>query len=764
MTAGGPLLVDRPHEGVARLRLNRPERRNALNHDLVDALDDAVAGLDAPAAVLASTDARAFCGGADLDLDDGARAGVSDRLYSLYRCMIKSGTVLVAAIDGPAVGGGAQLAVACDLRVAGPAARFRFAGPGHGLAVGAWALPALVGRGRAMDLCLTMRWVEAEEALQLGLVDRLVEDPEEEALALAAGIAGLEPDAVRRVKATVATASRHAVALDAEAEGNRASWSGSVAAPPKASPESVRAWTHHLGRSVDPVGLRRELTRGTLTEAFSRVAAASPVRPALEIDGAALNHGELDDRAARIGGWLRDRGVRPGDRVLVAGGSSVELVAAYLGVLRARATMVPADPASTPDELTQLVADSGAVAAWVGGAAVEGLATAGTLRLIVSLEEGNGGSTIAEAVAEGAPLAPESSSGDVAVLAYTSGTTGRPKGVPLTHADLLASLRAAMGAWRWSPDDILVHGLPLSHQHGLSGVQMALLAGSRAVLLARFDPEALCRAVERESATVLFAVPAMYERLLAWEGFDATSLASLRLWVSGSAPLSPALARRIADALGEPPLERYGSTETGLSVSMPYEGTRKDGSVGLPLPGLEVAILDDQARPAEPGEAGEIVLRGPQVFGGYWEDDKATQEAFVGDDWFRTGDLGRLDPADNYLEITGRLKEMIVTGGLNVYPREVELVLEEHPAVERTAVVGVPSERWGEEVVAFVVVGPEAGEDIEGDSLIRHVRSRLSAYKCPKRALIVEALPMSETGKIQRKQLVEMATRQLEEA
>jgi malonyl-CoA/methylmalonyl-CoA synthetase len=528
--------------------------------------------------------------------------------------------------------------------------------------------------------------------------------------------------------------------------------------------EAVRAWAQHLGRPVEPISLRNELTHGTLTEAFHRVAAASAERPALEVDGVALTHGELDAQAARIGGWLRDQGVRPGERVLVAGGSSVELVAAYLGVLRAGAAVVPADPASTPDELAHLLADSGAVAAWASGPAAKRLAGGGSLRLVASLEPGREGApTVAQALAEGVPLPPAGASGDVAVLAYTSGTTGRPKGVPLTHANLLASLRAAMGAWRWSPDDVLVHALPLSHQHGLSGVQMALLAGSRAVLLARFDAEALRRTVARVGATVLFAVPPMYERLLAWEGLGAANLTSLRLWVSGSAPLPPALARRVAEALGEPPLERYGSTETGLSVSNPYDGIRKIGSVGLPLPGLEVAILDEQGRPADPGGDGEILLRGPQVFGGYWGQEKATLEAFTDDGWFRTGDVGRLDPADGYLEITGRLKEMIVSGGLNVYPREVELVLEDHPAVERAAVVGVPSERWGEEVVAFVVAAPTAPDGLEDDSLLRHARARLSAYKCPKRTFVVKALPRSETGKVQRKQLVEMATRQAQE-
>ena len=225
---GEALLIDRPLDGVVRLRLNRPERANALDTRLVEDLHDAITGLDARVAVLASTDSRVFCGGADLDLADAERMRVSERLYGLYERMSMTGTPLVAAINGPAVGGGAQLAVACDVRVAGPMARLRFVGPGHGLAVGAWALPALVGRGRAMDLCLSMRWVDAQEALEIGLVDRRADDPEAEALAMAGQIAALDPAAVGRVKRVVGTASGRAEALAEEAEGNRRAWSGSM--------------------------------------------------------------------------------------------------------------------------------------------------------------------------------------------------------------------------------------------------------------------------------------------------------------------------------------------------------------------------------------------------------------------------------------------------------------------------------------------------------------------------------------------------------
>jgi enoyl-CoA hydratase len=226
---GDPLVIDRPRDGVVRLRLNRPERRNALDLALVEALHDAVGALDAGAAVLASTDPAVFCAGADLDIADAERVRVSERLYALYERMLTCATPHVAALEGPAVGGGAQLAVACDVRIAGPGARLRFVGPGHGLAVGAWALPSLVGRGRAMDLCLSMRWVDADEAVRIGLGDRPADDPQAAALDLAEHIAGLHPEAVQRVKRLVATAAHHGAVLAEEAEGNRRAWSGSMA-------------------------------------------------------------------------------------------------------------------------------------------------------------------------------------------------------------------------------------------------------------------------------------------------------------------------------------------------------------------------------------------------------------------------------------------------------------------------------------------------------------------------------------------------------
>jgi malonyl-CoA/methylmalonyl-CoA synthetase len=491
------------------------------------------------------------------------------------------------------------------------------------------------------------------------------------------------------------------------------------------------AWAGHLGEDVDPGALRARLVEGTLHGCFAATAARRPDALALDVDGERATHGELDARAARLAGWLRAEGVAPGDRVLLCGPTSLALVVAYVATLRAGAIAMPCDAALTADELAHVVGDGAPAAAFVAGDARERLRG---VERVASLDE---------PLPAAEPLAPEQRPGP-ALLAYTSGTTGKPKGVPLTHANLLASTRGAALAWRWSEDDALVHALPLSHQHGLSGVHFTLVYGSRAHIARRFDPATLCATIERERATVLFAVPAMYERLDAWEGFGAADLSSLRLAVCGSAPLPAALSERVAGRLGQLPLERYGSTEAGLDVSNPLDGERRPGRVGRPLPGVELRLA---------GEDGEIQLRGPQVFEGYWRNDEATRDAFSADGWFRTGDLGRLDAADGTLEITGRSKELIISGGLNVYPREVEAVLEEHPEVARVAVAGVPSERWGEEVVAFVV----ADGELDAERLIAHCRERLSAFKCPKRVVALDELPVNRMGKVRRDALVAMA-------
>jgi malonyl-CoA/methylmalonyl-CoA synthetase len=292
------------------------------------------------------------------------------------------------------------------------------------------------------------------------------------------------------------------------------------------------------------------------------------------------------------------------------------------------------------------------------------------------------------------------------------------------------------------------------------------------------DPGRLVAAIRDESASILFSVPAVYERLVAAsEGCgrnregqpgvgqspvtraSESSFGSLRLATSGSAPLSTELWAQAAELIGSQPLERYGTTESGLDVSNPYDGPRKPGAVGIPLPGVEMRVVDSAGAELAADADGEVVVRGPQVFAGYWGDDRATRDSFYPQGWFRTGDVGRIDPDDGYLSITGRIKDLIISGGLNVYPKEVELVLEQHPGVERAAVVGVPSERWGEAVVAFVV---PAGADVDGNELREHARELLAPYKTPKVVLSTDALPFDSFGKLRRSELAQLAADEVE--
>jgi malonyl-CoA/methylmalonyl-CoA synthetase len=515
---------------------------------------------------------------------------------------------------------------------------------------------------------------------------------------------------------------------------------------------ALAAWERHLGEPVERDRLLARLTAGSLHESFHATAVAGPDRPAIDFGDASVTHGELDALAARTASALADRGVAAGDVVVVTSPSSLALITAYLGVLRLGAVALPANPDYTAPELRHLIGDSGAVLVLASGAALER-----------AREAAGGGGSGGAVAAAGAPevldldelvndlpaaeLDPVSREPDsVALLAYTSGTTGKPKCVPLTHANLLASVRGYQLAWRWSPDDVLVHGLPMFHQHGLGGVHATLLAGSRAHILPRFDAAALCAAIAAARGTVLFCVPAMYERLVRWEGIEGAELGSLRLLISGSAPLSPSLAREVTRLIGRQPLDRYGTTESGLDVSNPYDGPRRIGMVGLALPGIEVAVVDPDGVPLEPGTDGEIVVRGPHVFSGYRGGAEVTAGTFYPGGWFRTGDLGRVDPDDGYLQITGRAKELIITGGLNVYPREVEHALEEHASVAAAAVVGVPSEHWGEEVVAAIVPAGDGG--VDEHELIAFARSLLAPYKCPKRVVVVSELPRNALGKV----------------
>jgi malonyl-CoA/methylmalonyl-CoA synthetase len=459
--------------------------------------------------------------------------------------------------------------------------------------------------------------------------------------------------------------------------------------------------------------VRRRLREGNLPEAL-----LAPGGGAI----AGLGRTELRVRSGAVAGGLAKLGVRQGDRVGLYAANSIEWILAYLAGLRLGAVMVPFNPAYRTAEVEHILGDSDPV---VVVADAERAALVDRRLPVVPLGD--------LPLDEPPPLPPLDAESP-ALIIYTSGTTGRPKGALLDHGNLLAQTRGAIEAWRWTAADHLVHALPLFHVHGLAmGLHGSLLTGCEMTLIA-FDPERVVAELEG-AGNLFFGVPAMYQRLCDHLEQHPADLSRVRLFVSGSAPLPPELFGRCQRLLGQPPLERYGITEGGIVVSNPYDGPREPGRVGYPLPGVEVRL----------GKADEIQLKGGQVFSGYWRNPVATEESFE-DGWFRTGDVGEIGD-DGSLAIRGRLKELIISGGFNVYPREVELVLETHPGVAEVAVVGLPSESWGEEVTAFVV---PAGSPPTAGELIAYAQERLARFKCPRAVRFVDALPRNAMGKVQR--------------
>jgi malonyl-CoA/methylmalonyl-CoA synthetase len=490
-----------------------------------------------------------------------------------------------------------------------------------------------------------------------------------------------------------------------------------------------------------------DLSEGrTLPGAFTRAWAAAPEQTVLStLDGRRMSAAELEERTGTAALRYAAAGLVPGDRVLLCAAPSIEMVVAYVGALRAGLTVVPANPAYPPAELATLVA---AARPALGVLDDPGRLTSPAFPVTSPTLDG----------------LPRRSSGlvldaaqphDIALIIYTSGTTGRPKGAPLSHANLLASAHAVRLAWRWTPDDTLALCLPLFHMHGLGvGLHGTLVTGAAAILHP-FSPEAVAAAID-QGASLFFGVPTMYHRLV--ESPHLAALSRLRLAVSGSAPLPADLHAAVRAGSGQVVLERYGMTETAMLASNPYDGPRKPGTVGFPLPGVELRLA-----PREGGVT-EIEVRGPNVIDGYLDDPAATAAAFTEDGWFRTGDLGTYDE-DGYLIISGRAKELIITGGYNVYPREVEELLRTHPAVADAAVVGVPSAEWGETVAAFVVPASTAETTVDegrtvGDperlaaELASWCEQRLVSYKRPRQWHVVDAIPRNALGKIQRHLLI----------
>lgn len=471
---------------------------------------------------------------------------------------------------------------------------------------------------------------------------------------------------------------------------------------------------------------------------------AQPDRTALVVDGYELTYAQLALECADVASWLRSMGAQPGERVLVIGENSAALVTASLGAMWAGCVELVLNASLTTREIEVIARDARPVAVLSADELVSRLPP--QVRSLPVRSFRLTGADPAGSVAE----APVTRAGQaLASLQYTSGTTGTPKGAALSHGNLVAYLRAVIQAWEFTAQDVLFHSLPLSHGHGRNGVYTALLAGATATVHAKTDVEDTMAALARDGATVYYAVPAIWQRVLRNPAFDAAAFRHLRLFTSGSAPLSPALSDALADRLGSRPLERYGCTETGIITTNPLHGQRIAGTVGIDMPGAETAVVDREGRFVGAGVEGEVVARGPSVMRGYWE--RPSEEFFLPGGWFRTGDLGRRESSGNaHLVITGRTKELIITGGLNVYPREVELVAESLTGVAQAAAVGIPSREWGEMVALAVVV---EGRSIDVDALRRSLRSQLSAYKVPKLVKVVSSLPRNSTGKIVRAEL-----------
>jgi len=493
------------------------------------------------------------------------------------------------------------------------------------------------------------------------------------------------------------------------------------------------AWAAHLPDGTEP-GDVDLLAARSLPGAWAARWAVDGARPVVHDDASGWTTASgLEDRSRQVAGRLAAAGLVRGDRLLVSATASTDLVIAHVAALRLGLVVVPANTAYRAPEVAHLVRDAAPAAAlvddgtragWVREAA-EAAGRSAPLVVGPAVE-------LPDAAGEPAPLdalGPD----DPALIAYTSGTTGAPKGAVLSHGNLLASAEAVRLAWRWSPDDRLVLPLPLFHLHGLGvGLHGTLGAGASVVLRPGFDADDVLGSIAAHQATLLFGVPTTWGRLAATG--RAGELAGLRLGVSGSAPLDPGLFAAIEAASGHRLLERYGMTETVMNVSNPHDGERRPGTVGLPLPGVDVRLAP---------ETDEIELRGPNVFAGYWQRPDATADAFD-DGWFASGDVGSFD-ADGYLRIVGRRKELIISGGYNVYPREVADVLRAHPAVDDAAVVGVAHPDWGEEVVA-VVEGP--GDASDADGVRAWAGERLAPHKCPKRIVWVDALPRNALGKV----------------
>lgn len=455
-------------------------------------------------------------------------------------------------------------------------------------------------------------------------------------------------------------------------------------------------------------------------------------------DGRIWTYGDLSEWVDLMGGALSAAGVSPGERVVVQVEKSPQNLALYLAALRMGAVFVPLNTAYTRAELDYFIADA-QPRVFVG---------AETRDDVLSLTlNGAGEGSLIEACTPLTTPAPvvERTADDLAAILYTSGTTGRSKGAMLSHGNLASNAQALSAAWGWRDDDVLLHALPIFHVHGLFiASHCALLNGTPMEFLPRFDAALVADALQR--CTVMMGVPTFYVRLLKHPGFPERNLEHVRVFICGSAPLTEGVFAAWEAATGHRILERYGMSETIINTSNPLHGERVPGTVGFPLPGLELRIADDSGVPRPTGEVGTIEVRGPNVFGGYWRMPDKTAEEIREDGFFITGDLGTVD-VEGRVSIVGRAKDLVISGGYNVYPKEVERLLDEMPQITESAVIGVPHADFGEAVVAVVV---PAKDEVTLGQVEASLKDQVARFKQPKQVINVPELPRNTMGKVQK--------------
>jgi malonyl-CoA/methylmalonyl-CoA synthetase len=503
-----------------------------------------------------------------------------------------------------------------------------------------------------------------------------------------------------------------------------------------------------------------------LAQLLSETASRHPDKPAVVFEGTSHSYRAFDRQVERYSAMLRAEGVGKGDRVAIQLPKRIEFLFLHFAILSVGAITLPLNADYRAGEVEYFLLDSGSSLFVTDGErflraadAIRGLRGIRTLLVDVAVMEGAGSlpDRLARAPATFQRVYPAGGD-DVAMICYTSGTTGKSKGAMITHRNLVSNMLALSEAWEWTEKDVLLHVLPLFHVHGLNvATHGSLYAGSTIVLHEKFEPQRAWEALEKERCTLLMGVPTIYQRLMnEWKKLERKpDLQKMRVFISGSAPLSDDLFHRFEKATGFRILERYGMTETGMNTSNRIDPAhRKAKSVGFPLPGVRIRVVGSDSKDVRPGDVGEVWVLGNNVFRGYWGMPDKTRESFV-EGWFRSGDLGYQDPKDGgRLYLVGRAKELIITGGYNVYPKEVECVLESHEAVKESAVIGVPDEEFGEKVVA-VVVRKEASGSTSPEALIDLCKRHLAAYKCPKQISFVRELPRNAMGKIQKNLLVE---------